>query len=223
MTATLVLIRPEAQARAMASDFADLARIVIAPVMEIVGTGAPVALAGLAGVILTSANALDFAPGLAAMRVYCVGKRTAEAAERAGADVRLVARDADELVSRLEGPGPLLHLRGEHARGDVAKRLTSAGTETHEAVVYRQRALPLSAEARAMLEGEARVILPLFSPRSARLAGEQIDGPGAGLTVIAMSPAVARSWRAATGGAAEICAEPTGREMRARILAQLRA
>ena len=222
MTPTLVLTRPEAQSRAMAAEFADSARVVNAPVMHISGAGARVDLSGYGGVILTSANAVDFAPALDGIRVYCVGNRTADAARARGAEIVLVAQDADALVRECESPGPLIHLRGEHARGDVAKRLSLAGIETHEAVIYRQQARPLSKEARALIEGEARVILPLFSPRSARLVGEQVERVGPQVAAIAMSPAVASAWEAATGRSAEVCAEPTGQEMRARISAKLR-
>lgn len=222
MTSTLVLTRPEAQSRALAVAFADMARVVITPVMEIVGTGVTVDLTGYAGVILTSANAVVFAPDPRGVRVFCVGGKTAEAARAEGAEVALVAEDADDLVARCTGPGPLLHLRGEHARGDVAERLSSAGIETHEAVLYRQEERALTEEALGLLTGNAPVVLPLFSPRSAELVGAQVGTPGPGVRVLAMSPAVAERWQAVTGGSAEVCARPTGEEMRERIAAILR-
>jgi len=169
MTPTLVLTRPEAQSRSLAAEFEAMAPVVVSPVLEIVGTGAKIDLAGFAGVILTSANAVPFAPDLRGIRAYCVGKRTAAAADAAGATVRLAAQDAEELIGAMPGPGPLLHLRGEHARGKIAEHLTSAGIETHSVVIYKQVSRPLSAEARTLIEGTAPVVLPLFSPRSAKL------------------------------------------------------
>lgn len=223
MTATLLLTRPEAQSLAFAEDLGAEARVVIAPVMAIVGTGARPDLAGYRGVILTSANALRFLPGLQGVRAWCVGERTAEAAMAQGAQVMRVADDAEALVAGFEGTGPLLHLRGEHVRGKVAQRLTSVGIETHEAVIYRQEARDLSPEARALIEGEDEVVLPLFSPRSAALVGGQIGHVGPGLEVIAMSPAVAEAWRKASGAAAaEVCDKPTSAEMRRRTVRRLR-
>ncbi len=227
MTPTLVLTRPEAQSRALAAELAaELGPnipIVISPVLEIEGTGTAVDLSGYAGVILTSANAVRFAPDLAGIRAYCVGERTAEAARNAGADVKLVAQNADDLVARLKGPGPLIHLRGEYARGQIADRLKSAGIDTHEAVIYRQNDCPLSEEARELIEGETAVILPLYSPRSAELVGAQVEHVGRRVRALAISLEAAKRWRAETGTDAEICPWPTGAEMRTMIEAALQA
>ncbi|MEZ5720919.1 MAG: uroporphyrinogen-III synthase [Paracoccaceae bacterium] len=217
----LVLTRPEAQSRALAAELGGAAPVIVAPILEIVCAEDPPDPTAFSGVILTSANAVRCGPALAGVDAHCVGDSTAEAARRAGAIVRTVARDADDLVSRISGPGPLLHLRGEHARGAVAERLTAAGIRTEEAVVYAQRPVALSAEARAAIEGDAPAVLPLFSPRSARLVGATVR-PGPGLQVIAMSPAVAGAWREATGGGAEISDAPSGAAMLARIVAALR-
>lgn len=223
MTATLLLTRPEAQSRAFAEELGAGVRIVIAPVLEIVETGVRPDLADYCGVILTSANAVRFASGLKGVRAWCVGDRTAKAAQARGAQVMRVADDAEDLLAGFDGTGPLLHLRGENARGNVAERLTLAGIETYEAVIYRQDSCELTRQARGLIEGEDKVILPLFSPRSAALVGKQVARVGSGLEVIAMSPAVAEAWRAETGARAlEVCDRPTGAEMRARTAQRLR-
>ncbi|OIP86487.1 MAG: hypothetical protein AUK37_03110 [Rhodobacterales bacterium CG2_30_65_12] len=213
MTPTLVLTRPEAQSREIAATLDRSVPVIISPVMQIVAAGRAPEIANFAGVVLTSANALVHAPDLQGKPAYCVGERTARAARDAGAEVRLVARDADDLVARVEGDGPLLHLRGEHARGSIAERLNSAGIVTEYFVIYRQEALPLSAEAKAAIEGTSRVVLPLYSPRTARLLGERIGQPGPAVQPIAMSEAVARAWRATTGTEAEVVPEPSGEAM----------
>ena len=220
MTPTLVLTRPEAQSRALAARLGLETRIIVAPIMEIRCGGDVPELGRYAGVILTSANAVRCAPPLTGVRAHCVGERTAAAATEAGAEIITVARNADELVSRVSGPGPLVHLRGEHVRGNVAKRLQIAGIETDEVVLYRQVARPLSDAARRALEGDDPVVLPLYSPRSARLTGADLR-PGPALHVVAMSVAVAEAWAETTGGEAEICESPTGEAMRARIVAAL--
>lgn len=220
MTPTLVLTRPEAQSRALASALGVEARIIVAPILDIVCREERPDLAPYAGVILTSANAVLCGPPLSGSRVHCVGENTAAAARKAGAEVVTLARNADDLVGQAPGPGPLLHLRGEHARGDVAQRLTEAGTRTDEVIVYAQKARALPEAARRVIEGDEPTVLPLFSPRSARLVGATVR-PGKGLHVIAMSAAVARAWREATGGAADVCAAPTREAMLARIVAAL--
>lgn len=220
-TPTLVLTRPEAQSRALAEGLGIPVRVIIAPIMEIICSGAVPELDRFAGIVLTSANAVRCGPPLAGVRVHCVGETTAAAARAAGAVVVTVAQDADELVRGVSGPGPLVHLRGEHVRGEVAARLAAAGIETEEAVVYRQRACPLAPGARQAIEGEDPVVVPLYSPRSARLAGVGLR-PGRAAHVIAMSAAVAEAWFETTGGVAEVCAVPTAEAMRERIVAALR-
>ncbi|GKY86502.1 uroporphyrinogen-III synthase [Sinisalibacter aestuarii] len=222
MTPTLVLTRPEAQSREIAAALGGSVPVIVSPVMRIAAAGPVPRLDGYAGVILTSANALDFVPRLDDVPAWCVGVRTADAARAAGADLRLVATDAEEFIARFDGAGPLLHLRGEHARGKIAERLSLAGTETDEAVIYRQERLPLSGAALAALSGAAPVILPLYSPRSARLVGAQIDRVGPNVGVIAMSPAVAQAWNDETGGDAAVVDTPTGTAMLDAIRAALR-
>jgi uroporphyrinogen-III synthase len=138
--------------------------------------------------------------------------------------VGVVALDAARLVERILEtgvPAPLLHLRGEHARGEIAQTLSSAGIETHEAVVYAQQAVAMEADALRLLRGDGPLVLPLYSPRSARLVG-QAARPGPQVHVIALSQAVAQEYAAVTGQDAEICESPEGHVMIERIAAALR-
>lgn len=221
MTKTLVLTRPLAQSRQMAALFRRVARIIVSPVLLISGTGAVVELGRFNGVILTSRNAVEHAPSLTGLRAFCVGERTAEQTRLAGARVMLVAQDADALVSQIKANGPLLHLRGETARGDIANRLKILGIDTEELVIYRQTATPLTAEARRALSSEQAIVLPLYSPRSAQIVGEQIGGVGKNVHAIAMSAAVADAWKRATGQNAETAPAPTGDAMLERISSAL--
>jgi len=226
---TLLMTRPTAQAaRFVAECSAELGQdvsAVFSPIMAIVAREPAPDLTPYTGVILTSANGAEAAPSLSDQRVYCVGERTADAARMRGAQIKLVARNADALVQALPvhfGAGRLIHLRGAHARGEIAKRLNSVGIETEEAIVYDQTKQGLSDEARKLIMGDSPVVLPLFSPRSAKLVGEAVDRLGANLQVIAMSDAVASAWRSATGGRAQICAQPTAAQMLRRTAAALR-
>lgn len=224
----LLLTRPEAQSRRVLADVQeemgeDIACL-ISPVLQIEAREVAIKLDSYAGLILTSVNGVAAAPDLAGRRVHCVGARTGEAAQERGAEVGIVARDAARLVERLLESGvagPLLHMRGEHARGEIAQTLSSAGIETHEAVVYAQKAVKMSQDAIRLIKGDGPLVLPLYSPRSASLVGKA-GRPGPNVQVIALSQAVAQEYAAATGREAEICASPEGQVMIERIAAALR-
>ena len=102
--------------------------------------------------------------------------------------------DAGDLVARMTADhvtGPCLHLRGDHVASDVANALNSAGIETEQVVVYRQVLLPLSGAARALLNRESPVIVPLFSPRTAAHLAK-VGDVSAPVFLAAMSEAVAK-------------------------------
>ena len=206
----LLLVRPRPQSErfaraARARLGADLA-IVIAPLMELRPLALTVDARKFAGLIFTSENGVAAFAGQCALRarpVWCVGSRTAAAARAAGfRNLRSAAAtggDAEALIARIlkDAPkGPLLHLRGTHARVDIAARLSAQGLPCEAAVVYDQISQPLGAEALRLLEAPAPVLLPLFSPRSARLMAEAINGHAvrAALHIVAISPAAAAPW-----------------------------
>lgn len=198
---TLLLTRPAPDA----ARFADQIRahlgavpalqIVIAPLMQIVAR--PVALPAAQALIFTSHNAI--APYVAqapaaGRRAYCVGMRTAQAARAAGFDVVEGPGDAAALLAlirRNHRGGRLLHPRGAEVAVPVADLLNQAGIETVEVVIYDQAPMPLSPEAQALLQGSGPVIVPLFSPRSARLFAQAAATATASLWIAALSPAVA--------------------------------
>lgn len=198
----LLLTRPEAQSQRFARQFRNR-----------VGQDWPVLLSPLARIdflvsdrpppdtpeiLFTSENAVDafarLAPGRGA-RAWCVGSRTAERAAEAGfADVRTGPGDGAGLAAMLRSAGvrgPCLHVRGTHVAADLAGRLAAAGIPVAELLAYAQVPLPLSPAAAAALAAGGPVLLPLFSPRSARLAAEAIGHPRARLLVACMSGAVA--------------------------------
>lgn len=127
---------------------------------------------------------------------FCVGARTAKAAEDAGYRVQSAGLDAEDLLVTILHANPagrLIHLHGAETRGNLAERLNSAGIVTYSIVVYAQDALPLTAEARAMLAADHAVFVPLFSPRTAQLFTEEAADARAALHVAALSPAVRSS------------------------------
>ena len=65
--------------------------------------------------------------------------------------------------------GPVIHPHGQHARGQIATTLTKKGIPCAECVIYDQIETPLSIQARALLTQPQALLVPVFSPRSARL------------------------------------------------------
>lgn len=194
----VILTRPAAQGDRFAADlrarFGDAVDVILSPLIAPVFPAVTLPDGDFRAVILTSetgAQAAARLPGV--MRAaWCVGDRTAEAARSLGFDARSAAGDADALVAAVLAsgePGPLIHLRGRDSRGEVASRLTAAGLPTAERVVYAQEAQPLTDAARAVLQSDAPVIVPLFSPRTAQLFAA--THPKAPLYIAALSPAVA--------------------------------
>lgn len=189
--------------------------VCISPLMKIVPTGLAPDLSGYAGAVLTSAQVVALAPESTGLPAYCVGAQTAERAAKAGWAVAVIAETADALVAALiaRGPaGPLVHLAGAHRRGDIALRLGNRGIPVDELTLYDQHLLPLNATAQSLLKGPGPVIVPMFSPRTARQFVDQAQTT-ASAHVVAISPAVAAVLRAVDLNGLETAAAPTGEEM----------
>lgn len=200
----VLLTRPEAQSRAFAealiATFGARVRTVVAPLMRVELLSPPLPQGPFEAVIFTSANGVQAAHRLRPLLpdlAWCVGDKTAQAAQAAGFRARSAGGDAEALLAavRTERPaGRLLHLRGEETRGDVQERLLSAGIETESIVVYRQAAQPLTEAGAAVLAQPGPVIVPLFSPQSARrLVNALTFPPRADLRLVVISEAVARA------------------------------
>ncbi|MCK0140114.1 uroporphyrinogen-III synthase [Aliiroseovarius sp. F47248L] len=224
---TLVLTRPEQSADQLldqiSESFGPEVPIVCSPIMKISPTGVWPDFVGTDLVIATSVHAIH--GPLDGKPVFCVGARTADAAQQAGGDVRHCALDAASLLAWMEtqpDPGNVLYLRGSHVATDIPAALAKLSIRARAAQTYRQDDLPLTDAARKVLEGERPAILPLYSPRSARLVGQTLSLVGERLHVITISDAVAEVWRTETGGSCVVVAEPTGEAMADRIIASLR-
>jgi uroporphyrinogen-III synthase len=225
---TILLTRPEAQSRELATRLkAQIdVPILVSPILEIVPVSftLPVTPRFL---ILTSAHAAEGArsAGLSGLPAFCVGDRTAEAAAAAGLLPRSAGGDADALLALLKDAqpdGPGLYLRGRHAASDLEKDLAQAGIDTHSVVAYDQLPRPLSPEARAALHGTVPVILPVFSPRSARLLAAEAEGATAPLDLIPISANAAAAWNGRPASIT-IAAAPDGPSMEHAIVARARA
>jgi uroporphyrinogen-III synthase len=204
MTASILITRPEPAA----GEFADMLRaklgetctICTSPVMQIEVCANLPDLAKIRTLIFTSRHGVDAFAKLTDRRdipAYTVGEATGEAARDIGLSVSIGDGNAERLIRRIladQPSQPCFHLRGEHVASPLAESLTFAGLETHEAVIYMQKPCRLTDEAQQLLTQPGPVILPLFSPRSARLVFRQEKQTAwqAPLHIVAMSQAVAR-------------------------------
>lgn len=229
MTPTLIVTRPAQQgeefARAVRERYADQVRIILSPLIEISTLPVTDDFSDLEGVIFTSAHAVGAVNLPAGITAWCVGPRTAECAKDAGFDVVVGTGDASGLVEFIVDRAPcgrLAHIRGQHARGNVAGTLQAHGLQCDDVVAYEQRALALTAEAKLALKGEFPVVLPLFSPRTATILSEQRQFV-APLHLVVMSDVVKKA--AGTVGAQTItvAAQPNGQAMVEATLTRLDA
>mgnify|MGYP005752537667 CR=1 FL=1 len=181
MPPPLLLTRPEADARRFARLLPGWPAV-IAPILRIepvAHDGA--ALASAPGLVFTSAHAVPAAGPGRGRPAICVGAGTGAAARAAGFAVTEGEGTATSLLPLIAAcPTPLIHPHGRH----LARALPVPGV-----VVYDQVPQPLTAEAAALLAGEGPVILPVFSPRSARLLAEAVGHVRAPLWLVAISPA----------------------------------
>ncbi len=201
MTVTILITRPEPEASRFAdqvrSCLGDAVLVLCAPVMRITYGGSLPELAGDEVLIFTSRHGVAGFCRLTDQRglaCYAVGDATAAAAQEAGLPAVSAGGDAEALLARIAGDGctgPFLHLRGAHVAADIMGALRRAGHAAQQTVVYEQTATDLSRAAQGCLSGVGPVILPLMSPRSARLFFEQASAATAPLFVAAISHKVA--------------------------------
>jgi len=143
-----------------------------APLLQINPKPVAIDLTDCQGVIFTSANGVTAAgPPPGKLPAYCVGRRTTAVAQAAGWLAQFCGATAEALVehvSRQQPKGPLLHLHGEHTRGEIATRLSRVGLKCSGKTIYEQQLLPLDPSIRDGVGAQNIVIVPLFSPRLAR-------------------------------------------------------
>ena len=198
MTPILIVTRPEPQGAAFAATIRQAwdgpLHIILSPLLQIVSVHVADDLSGLGGVIFTSVNGVAQATRLGIhndIPAFCVGDKTAAAASAAGFAAITGPGDATQLTEMIladRPTGPLAHIRGKHARGNIADVLTDAGLPCQDVIAYDQLALPLTDVAQKALQGKNPVVVPLFSARTCTI----FEGCGpfaAPLHVVAISAA----------------------------------
>ena len=217
---TILLTRPLPQSLRFARMLAEVCDLplVISPLMAARALAPDLPKGPFSAVILTSETGAELAgqiPGLPRL-AYCVGDRTAAIAAEHGFQAVSAAGDAERLAAMIvarQEAGSLLHLRGADSRGALAETLMKCGLETHEAVIYDQQPQPLTAEARDLIGSGQALIVPLFSPRSARLFCHAAGQPAGPLWLAALSPAVAAELTPLAADGLELAERPDARAM----------
>ena len=220
---TLLLTRPAPQSQRFAQQLrarlGDVA-VVISPLMQTEFHQPALPARHFQAVIFTSETGVEAAMRLQAnlpTRAFCVGNRTAQAARAGGfaalsADGEVKALAAMILASGIKGP--VLHLRGADSAGDLAGILTNAGLETVSLIVYSQNPTALSAMAKDVIESGAPILIPIFSPRSARLLAQALPKTAVGpLWIVAISKAAAAEAEALGPAFMTVSAHPDGENM----------
>lgn len=196
--------------------------VIHSPLLDIRPLPVQVVTTGVRGLIFTSANAVNAAASMGVdqrLPAFCVGPATTGTAKGAGWQAQMVGGTAEELVAallQLRPESPLLHLRGEHSRGNIAERLTELGLTTLEQPVYQQRLLPLTEEASEAASGSSPIIVPIFSPRTARQFADVWTG-SAPLWIAAISEATAEPLKSLGYERLRIAKEPTPKKMRKAV------
>jgi uroporphyrinogen-III synthase len=229
MKPTLIVTRPIAQSEYFAASVASAwdgpLDLIVSQLIKIVPI--KVTAPDVDAVIFTSANGVDAAATMglpAELAAWCVGGRTAQAAQQAGFAPITGPGDADGLVAHLisaHPAGTFAHIRGKHTRGDVCARMNAAGLHCQDVVAYDQQSCALSAQAHAALNADNPVVVPLFSPRTSAILSEQ--GPyEAAMHVIALSNAVKKAIDPALNWDITVVSSPDGEAMKRATLAALR-
>jgi len=224
----MLVTRPLEQGRAFVKDYQNLwpnwLNCIVTPLLEIVPRDTDVSFDNIEGAIFSSSNAVKFAPVCRDIPAYCVGQTTTRAARHKGWEAFLVAATAKELITEmkcLRPKTPLLHIAGRHMRGKIADNLTQAGLHTRTVIVYDQALRDLSEQAQRVIGGTSPVILPVFSPRTARQLRKQRLGR-APLHLVALSPAVMDELRQIRAASKTMARAPDGPSMVAAVQNVLR-
>jgi len=197
-SATLLLTRPRAASIEFAEHVTDqlgAIPIVISPMLEIEfhkvespQTDTTLIFTSRNGVEAWAHNQLP-----TSAPCYCVGAATGAAAQAYGFEPFVSGGTVAHLVAdilKANPKKPLTHVHGAHTRGDLVGTLRASGLMVEALCAYDQHLVELSKDAQTLLQGGARVIVPLFSPRTAAQFAKA--GPfGPQVDIIAISDAAA--------------------------------
>ncbi len=230
MPKTILLTRPHRQseefAQRLRQECGHEVSCIISPLLVIESVQAPLNIDRYQAVLFTSPNGAKTLKGdfgiIPKCPCICVGDQTAEMARSFGCEAYSAKGSSEELVILVQSVldpamGPLLHARGETAAGNIAQRLTEAGFDVDEQIIYRQSPANLNDLASEALSARNVDIVPVFSPMTATIFAQQIqDHPSwdlSGLHVIGLSKNVVAPLQGITFKSVETTGAPTADAM----------
>lgn len=199
---SILLTRPLRQAQRFAGELRGIlgpdVPIILSPVLQIIRSDPPADISAYRYLAFTSENGVWAVADQARpdQIAFCVGQRTAKAAEKAGFDSRSADGDGMDLammIRRFQPDAAVLHIHGAELRVNLAQVLAETDCQIDQVLAYDQVPCELTEEAGQLLKTGEKVILPLFSPRSARLLARSAGLIRAELSVVALSQAVAEA------------------------------
>ena len=206
----VLLTRPQEDAEKFAERLRERGHEMLsAPLLSVrFHDGPPLALDGVQGVLVTSANGVRALARRTERRdlpVYAVGPQTAQEAQSAGfARVENARGDVVALAEALPRwaraeQGVLLHATGAEGAGRLASVLAAKGYAVNTAILYDvAAAIALPEPAARALRGGSLDAALFFSPRSAKVFKDCIlaaglAGPCARLIAVCISQATAKA------------------------------
>ena len=222
----ILLTRPRHVAEGFAERFAPSVEVHISPLLRITDTPVTEEIDRAATLLFTSSRGVEAAErqnlGIG-QTAFCVGQETARIAQELGYPAISADGDVEALFGlclRSPKAAPFWHLRGLNARGDLCSRLNDAGLASKESVVYQQDKLDLDSISRHWIADDYPVILPIFSPMTAKLLSQNCD-PGPMSQAVVMSHRVFEALSPAWQGRATVAPHPSARVMEDEILKAL--
>lgn len=184
----ILLTRPHAQSVQYGAElqrvFGANVHIIRSPLTKIVTTVGFADLSNITTLLFSSGNGVRAFCDRSQRRdipCLCVGDKTADTAREMGFQAVSAMGSSDDLLALAikwsVGDKPrFLHVRGQHATGNILKRLKAAGLTADEFIAYDQIQQPLTDQARTTLIDDGRLIAPLFSPRTAQILCQACKG-----------------------------------------------
>ena len=196
----IMLNRPKEAAsefRGLIQEALPEARVIISPLIKIKFLSKLIDFTRFDTLIFTSVNGVHAIENQRVPRgklCFAVGEKTAQAAEKIGFEALYSNGNYEDLVSMiLSHPrsGKFLHVRGKYTRGDISRALSESGRPCEQLIAYHQKSVALTNQAKVSLKRDKPLILPIFSPRTARLLMKKIL-PNSHFHIIAMSNNIAK-------------------------------
>lgn len=191
----------------------------VSPIIEIEPLPAEDGFPDADAIVFSSTNGVSNGPIGDGRPAYCVGTLTTGAAEAAGWAAVMMGQTASDLIDAMKllpNRPSLLHISGQHTRGDIVGSLMDAGFRVFRSVVYDQLLQDLTPAAKTALNTQTPKIVPIFSPRTAKQFAICAPQPTS-THVLALSRNVALPLASIALASVTIAEQPTADAMRSAL------